>query len=83
MEHIPHRDFRNQSSEVLRRVESGESIAITNHGKPVAVLHPLSEIGTAITPRSAREAFAVERFTVPDVAADLLGLLLAARGTSR
>ena len=83
MEQIPHRDFRNQSSEVLRRVESGESIAITNHGKPVAVLHPLSEIGNAISPRSPRGAFDVEKFSVPDVAADLLGLLLAARGTSR
>lgn len=83
MEQIPHRDFRNQSGEVLRRVEAGESFAITNHGHPVAVLHPLSEIGTAIQPRSSRPVFDVEQFSVRDVGADLLGILLANRGTSR
>lgn len=83
MEHIPHRDFRNQSSEVLRRVESGESFAITNHGKPVAVLHPLSELGVAISPRVDRPVFDVERFIVPDVNVDLIAVLIKNRGGAR
>ncbi len=40
MERIPHRDLRNQSAEILRRVEAGESFELTNHGKVVAVLRP-------------------------------------------
>ncbi|WP_108250407.1 type II toxin-antitoxin system Phd/YefM family antitoxin [Planctomonas deserti] len=47
---IAHRDLRNSSSEVLRSVESGETIEVTNHGRVVAVLtpptaHPLTGIG--------------------------------------
>ncbi|WP_169799302.1 type II toxin-antitoxin system Phd/YefM family antitoxin [Nocardioides jensenii] len=40
MERIPHRQLRNQSAEVLRRVAGGESFEITNHGEVVAVLRP-------------------------------------------
>ncbi len=40
MERIPHRELRNQSAEILRRVEAGESFEITNHGKVVAVIRP-------------------------------------------
>jgi len=35
---IPHRELRNNSSDILRRVQSGETFEITNHGKVVAVL---------------------------------------------
>lgn len=38
---LSHRDMRNSSSEVLRRVAAGESFTITNHGRPVARLVPL------------------------------------------
>lgn len=45
MERIAHRDLRNNSSEVLRRVAAGESFEITNHGTVVAVLRPPAEAG--------------------------------------
>ena len=40
VERIPHRDLRNKSAEILRRVVAGESFEITNHGEVVAVLSP-------------------------------------------
>lgn len=35
------RELRQRASELLRRVEQGESIEITDRGRPVAVLSPL------------------------------------------
>lgn len=32
--------MRNQSAEVLRRVGHGETIVVTNHGQPAAVIGP-------------------------------------------
>lgn len=37
------RELRQRASELLRRVETGESIEITDRGRPVAVLGPLPE----------------------------------------
>jgi prevent-host-death family protein len=37
------RDLRQRASELLRRVERGETIEITDRGRPVAVLAPLPE----------------------------------------
>lgn len=37
------RELRQRASELLRRVEVGESIEITDRGRPVAVLAPLPE----------------------------------------
>lgn len=37
------RELRQRASELLRRVEGGESIEITDRGRPVAVLAPLPE----------------------------------------
>lgn len=37
---IAHRELRNNSSDILRRVTSGESFEITNNGEVVAELHP-------------------------------------------
>ncbi len=37
------RELRQRASELLRRVEGGESIQITDRGRPVAVLGPLPE----------------------------------------
>lgn len=40
MESVSHRELRNSSGEVLRRVAAGESLVVTNNGQPVAVLGP-------------------------------------------
>ena len=40
MESVTHREMRNQSAEVLRRAEAGESVIVTNHGRAVAVIGP-------------------------------------------
>ncbi|ANG85014.1 type II toxin-antitoxin system Phd/YefM family antitoxin [Microbacterium aurantiacum] len=40
MERISHREMRNRSGEILRRVEAGESFEITNHGRPAARIVP-------------------------------------------
>jgi prevent-host-death family protein len=40
---IPHRELRNNSSEILRAVEAGESFTVTNHGRPVAKLVPIDD----------------------------------------
>jgi prevent-host-death family protein len=37
------RELRQRASELLRRVEDGESVQITDRGRPVAVLAPLPE----------------------------------------
>jgi prevent-host-death family protein len=37
---IPHRELRNNSSAVLREVQAGETIEVTNNGEVVAVLIP-------------------------------------------
>lgn len=37
---IPHRELRNNSAEILRRVAAGEIIDVTNNGKLVATLSP-------------------------------------------
>lgn len=39
---IAHRELRNNSSAILRDVQAGETITITNHGEPVAVLSPVA-----------------------------------------
>lgn len=37
---IPQKELRNQVGEVLRRVESGETLLVTVAGRPVAELSP-------------------------------------------
>jgi prevent-host-death family protein len=37
---ISHRELRNQSADVLRRVAAGEAMEVTNHGVVVAYLSP-------------------------------------------
>ena len=45
MPSVSHREVRNISVEVLRRVEAGEELVVTNHGRPVARLLPLASSG--------------------------------------
>lgn len=37
------RELRQRASQLLRRVEAGETIEVTDRGRPVAVLAPLPE----------------------------------------
>ena len=37
------RELRQRASELLRRVEDGESIEITDRGRPVAILGPIPD----------------------------------------
>lgn len=37
---IPHRELRNNSSEILEQVRNGETFEVTNRGEPVAILSP-------------------------------------------
>ena len=36
------RELRNHGGDVLARVEAGETLTVTSHGRPVAELRPLS-----------------------------------------
>ncbi len=51
---IPHRELRNKSSDVLRDVQAGESIEISNHGEVVAVLMPAGRLARSLPVRAAR-----------------------------
>jgi prevent-host-death family protein len=56
---IPHRELRNQSSAVLRRVQAGETLHVTNHGEVVAVLSPPDTVvGPRIVPAKRQGGFA-------------------------
>lgn len=56
---IAHRELRNRSSDVLRRVQAGETIEVTNHGEVVAVLSPPPQgLAPRIIPAKARGGFA-------------------------
>jgi prevent-host-death family protein len=39
------RELRQRASELLRRVEAGETIEVTDRGRPVALLTPVPEAG--------------------------------------
>ena len=49
------RELRQSASELLRRVEQGERIEITNRGRPVALLAPLPQGGPLERMRVAGE----------------------------
>jgi prevent-host-death family protein len=53
---IPHRELRNNSSQVLRDVQAGETVEITNHGEVVAVLVP--------SPQAAEGSLRLRKATV-------------------
>ncbi|MBP6995529.1 MAG: type II toxin-antitoxin system prevent-host-death family antitoxin [Phycicoccus sp.] len=42
MDTITHREMRNNSGEILRRVESGETVQVSNNGRPVALIVPIN-----------------------------------------
>jgi prevent-host-death family protein len=42
---VPQRQLRNNTADLLRRVEAGERLRITVHGHPVAELVPVEQAG--------------------------------------
>ncbi|MEA1904133.1 MAG: type II toxin-antitoxin system prevent-host-death family antitoxin [Actinomycetota bacterium] len=44
MTRIGIRELRQKASEYLRRVEAGETIEVTDRGRPVALLTPIPEV---------------------------------------
>lgn len=52
MERVTHREMRNRSGEILRRVEAGESIEVSNNGRPAALIVPIG--GTVLDGLIAR-----------------------------
>lgn len=52
---IPHRELRNNSSAVLREVEAGETVYVSNNGEVVAALVP--------APRAAAASLRIRRAT--------------------
>ncbi len=40
VQEITHRQMRNESADILRRVAAGETLIVTNHGQPAAVIGP-------------------------------------------
>ncbi len=49
------RELRQRASELLRRVEAGETIEVTDRGRPVALLAPLPESAPLDMLRAAGE----------------------------
>jgi prevent-host-death family protein len=54
---ISQRTLRNQSAEVMNRVEAGEEFVIARDGRPVARLVPLSGPRTVVPTRELLAAF--------------------------
>lgn len=74
---IPHRELRNHSSDVLRRVQAGETMLVTNHGEVVAVLSPPAQgLPPRIVPAKQRGGFAsIPRVRTTESIRDALGAL--------
>lgn len=45
MNSIGVRELRQRASDLLRRVEAGETIQVTDRGRPVALLSPIPDVG--------------------------------------
>ena len=59
MRTVTHREMRNQSGEILRRVADGETIEVTNNGRPAALIVPPG--GDALTDLLSRGQVRVAR----------------------
>jgi prevent-host-death family protein len=55
VERVGVRELRQRASELLRRVAAGETIEITDRGRPVAILAPLPDAGPLARLRAAGE----------------------------
>jgi prevent-host-death family protein len=64
------RELRQRASELLRRVAAGETIEVTDRGRPVALLAPIPETGPLERLRAAGE-LSVPRGDLDDLPAPL------------
>jgi len=85
---INHRELRNNSSEILRSVDNGESFEITNYGRVVALivpapLSPLEQLRAAGRIRrptlSPGDLLEIEPIRVPEESDTALDALRAER----
>ena len=80
---IPHRELRNNSSAVLRDVQAGETVYVTNNGEVVAVLVPPPRAASAslrIRQATVRGGFAeLERTRIHESVQDVLDELRSDR----
>lgn len=67
-ERIAVRDLRNRVSEVLRRVETGETLEVTVNNRPVALLVPKHDRPRALP---TRQLLASVQLADPELADDL------------
>jgi len=76
MKTIPHRELRNNSADVLRSVQAGESFEVTNNGEVVALLTPPSSValrGVRFRAPLTRGGFsALPRISSPLAVSDVL-----------
>ncbi len=60
------RELRQRASELLRLVEGGETIEITDRGRPVAVLAPLPDRGPLARLRAAGDVRPADDGELPE-----------------
>jgi prevent-host-death family protein len=66
VERISHRELRNNSGEVLRRVQAGEIFEITNNGVVVATLAPAKSTLEINAVRLPDSSFKLSKFVPAD-----------------
>jgi prevent-host-death family protein len=68
MKEISHRQMRNESAAVLRRVEAGETILVLNSGRPAAVIGPpTGDTVSALAARGQLRAATARPDTLQDI----------------
>ena len=86
MRRISHREFRNNSAVILREVQAGESMEITNNGEVVAVLSPpSSDVYNGFKVRRATRPLPLEPLLPPVPEGEMTGseLILLMREEDR
>lgn len=66
METVTRREMRNRSGEILRRVEAGESVRVSNNGRPAALIVPIG--GDSLATLIARGEARVPRASTAELA---------------
>ncbi len=71
MTDVPVRELRNDTAGVLRRVEAGEHVVITVHGRQVARLVPIDDQSSRAIPREEFVAWLRKRPADPGLREEL------------